>query len=103
LLPPLSAAAGSASTTTFAVTSLAASRGGHRVDGDDLDALRAARIGRSISRAGNGHDNAARDSVVSTLKSDTGLAEALPVSPQHTELAVFDYIETFSNPMRLPG
>ena len=38
------------------------------------------------------------ESFWSTFKTDTGLDEAIPVSRQHTELAVFDYIETFYNP-----
>ncbi len=94
LLGPPTAATGSASTANFAFTSMATSRGGHCVDGGYLDALRAASIGRSMSRAGNGHDNAALESFWRPLKSATGLAEAIPVSRHQTALAVFDYIET---------
>ena len=67
---------------------------------DYIEALLAAGIERSMSRAGNCYDNAAMESFWSTLKTDTGLDEAIPVSRRHTELAVFDYIETFYNPTR---
>ena len=70
------------------------------VDGDYIAALRSAGIERSMSRAGNCYDNAAMESFWSSLKSDTGLDEAIPVSRNHTKLAVFDYIETFYNPKR---
>jgi putative transposase len=75
-------------------------RGSQYVDGDYLAALHAAGIERSMSRAGNCYDNAAMESFWSTLKTDTGLDEAIPASRRHTELAVFDYIETFYNPTR---
>jgi transposase InsO family protein len=75
-------------------------RGSQYVDGDYIDALHAAGIERSMSRAGNCYDNAAMESFWSTLKTDTGLDEAIPDSRRHTELAVFDYIETFYNPTR---
>ncbi len=65
------------------------------VAGDYIAALRFAGIERSMSRAGNCYDNAAMESFWSTLKSDSGLDEAIPVSRNHTKLAVFDYIETF--------
>jgi len=65
-----------------------------------VQALAAAGIERSMSRAGNCYDNAAMESFWSTLKSDTGLDTAIPASRQHAELAVFDYIETFYNPTR---
>lgn len=39
-------------------------------------------------------------SLWSTLKTDTGLAESIPASRPHAELAVFDPIETFYNPMK---
>jgi transposase InsO family protein len=75
-----------------------------RQDGDTeyLDALRAAGIERSMNRVGNGYDNASMDSFWRTLKTDTGLATAIPDSRQHTALADFDYIETFCNPGRPP-
>ena len=75
-------------------------RGSQYVDGDYIAALRAAGIERSMSRAGNCYDNAAMESFWSTLKTDTGLDEAMPASRRHAELAVFDYIETFYNPTR---
>jgi len=75
-------------------------RGSQYVDDDYHKALLAAGIERSMSRAGNCYDNAAMESFWSTLKTDTGLAEAIPASRRHTELAVFDYIETFYNPTR---
>jgi putative transposase len=75
-------------------------RGSQYVDGDYLNALAAAGIERSMSRAGNCYDNAAMESFWSTLKTDTGLDESIPASRRHAELAVFDYIETFYNPTR---
>ena len=75
-------------------------RGSQYVDDDYIKALSAAGIERSMSRAGNCYDNAAMESFWSTLKTDTGLAESIPASRRHTELAVFDYIETFYNPTR---
>ena len=75
-------------------------RGSQYVDGDYLAALRSAGIERSLIRAGNCYDHAAMESFWSTLKSATGLDEAIPVSRNHTKLAVFDYIETFYNPKR---
>jgi transposase InsO family protein len=75
-------------------------RGSQYADGDYIAALRAVGLERSMSRAGNCYDNAAMESFWSTLKTDTGLDEAIPASRHHTELAVFDYIETFYNPER---
>ena len=75
-------------------------RGSQYVDEDYLRALHAAGIVRSMSRAGNCYDNAAMESFWSTLKTDTGLDEAIPATRHQTELAVFDYIETFYNPTR---
>lgn len=75
-------------------------RGSQYVDDDYLQALQAAGIERSMSRSGNCYDNAAMESFWSTLKSDTGLDESIPLSRRHAELAVFDYIETFYNPVR---
>ena len=75
-------------------------RGSQYVDDDYIQALSAAGIERSMSRAGNCYDNAAMESFWSTLKTDTGLDESIPSSRRHAELAVFDYIETFYNPTR---
>jgi transposase InsO family protein len=75
-------------------------RGSQYVDDDYIQALAAAGIVRSMSRAGNCYDNAAMESFWSTLKTDTGLEESIPTSRRNTELAVFDYIATFYNPTR---
>lgn len=75
-------------------------RGSQYVDEDYIQALGAAGIVRSMSRAGNCYDNAAMESFWSTLKTDTGMDESIPTSRRNTELAVFDYIETFYNPTR---
>ena len=53
-----------------------------------------------MSRKGNCYDNAAMESFWSTLKTETGLDEATPISRRAAELIVFDYIETFYNPKR---
>ena len=63
-------------------------------------ALLAARMICSMSRRGNCYDNAAMESFWSTLKIETGLDEATPISRRAAELIVFDYIETFYNPKR---
>jgi transposase InsO family protein len=75
-------------------------RGSQYVDQDYIQALGAAGIERSMSRAGNCYDNAAMESFWSSLKTDTGLDLAIPSSRRNTELIVFDYIETFYNPTR---
>jgi len=75
-------------------------RGSQYVDEDYIQALAAAGIVRSMSRAGNCYDNAAMESFWSTLKTDTGLDKSIPTSRRNTKLAVFDYIETFYNPTR---
>ena len=67
---------------------------------DYVAALAAAGIERSMSRAGNCYDNAAMESFWSTLKTETGLDAAVPISRCAAELIVFDYIETFYNPTR---
>jgi putative transposase len=53
-----------------------------------------------MSRPGNCYDNAAMESFWSTLKTETGLDEVVPISRRAAELIVFDYIETFYNPTR---
>jgi putative transposase len=75
-------------------------RGSQYVDDDYIAALKAAGFERSMSRAGNCYDNAAMESFWASLKSDTGLDNSIPTSRGHAKLAVFDYIETFYNPMR---
>ena len=75
-------------------------RGSQYVDADYLQAMAATGIERSMSRAGNCYDNATMESFWSTLKTETGLEEGLLLSRHQTELAVFDYIETFYNPVR---
>lgn len=75
-------------------------RGSQYVDTDYLKALAATGIERSMSRAGNCYDNAAMESFWSTLKTETGLEQGPLLDRRQTELAVFDYIETFYNPVR---
>jgi transposase InsO family protein len=67
---------------------------------DYAAALAEAGLVCSMSRRGNCYDNAAMESFWSTLKSDTGLDAAVPISRRAAELIVFDYIETFYNPTR---
>ena len=54
----------------------------------------------SMSRRGNCYDNAAMESFWSTLKTETSLDQAVPISRRAAELIVFDYIQTFYNPTR---
>jgi len=75
-------------------------RGSQYVDEDYVKALALAGMERSMSRAGNCYDNAAMESFWSSFKSDTGLDESIPATRRETELAIFDYIETFYNPTR---
>lgn len=64
-------------------------------------ALDTAKMICSMSRRGNCYDNAAMESFWSTLKTETGLDAATPISRRAAELIVFDYIETFYNRLRL--
>lgn len=75
-------------------------RGSQYVDHDYLKALDRAGMERSMSRSGNCYDNAAMESFWSTFKTDTGLDTSIPSTRRETELAAFDYIETFYNPTR---
>lgn len=75
-------------------------RGSQYVDANYLRALAAVGIERSMSRAGNCYDNAAMESFWSTLKTEAGLDQPGQRDRHDTELAVFDYIETFYNPVR---
>jgi putative transposase len=68
--------------------------------GEYRQALAAAGAVCSMSRRGNCYDNAAMESFWSTLKTETGLDAATPISRRAAELMVFDYIETFYNPKR---
>ena len=64
------------------------------------DALADGRMICSMSRKANCYDNAAMESFWSTLKTETGLDAATPLSRRAAEFIVFDYIETFYNPKR---
>ena len=64
------------------------------------DALVAHGLKRSMSRKGNCYDNAFIESFWSTLKVECTDRERFATRGQ-AELAIFDYIETFSNPVRL--
>jgi len=75
-------------------------RGCQYVDTEYVALLAGAGLERSMSRAGNCYDNAAMESFWSTFKTDTGLDEIVLATRRDTELAVFDYIETFYNPRR---
>jgi transposase InsO family protein len=67
---------------------------------DYAAALAAAGIVSSMSRRANCYDNAAMESFWSTLKTETGLDAAVPISRRAAEIIIFDYIETFYNPTR---
>jgi transposase InsO family protein len=73
-------------------------RGCQYASDDYLAALAVAGCEPSMSRAGNCYDNAAMESFWSTLK--TEFASTVPATRREAELAVFDYIETFYNPVR---
>jgi putative transposase len=63
-------------------------------------ALAQAGFTRSMSRKGNCYDNAFIESFWSTLKTECTERERFATRAQ-AELALFDYIETFYNPIRL--
>lgn len=75
-------------------------RGSQYVDEDYLRTLSQAGLERSMSRAGNCYDNATMESFWSTFKTETGIEETIPATRRQAELAAFDYIETFYNPVR---
>lgn len=75
-------------------------RGCQYVEHDYVRTLDQARVQRSMSRSGNCYDNAAMESFWSTLKTESGIEDDLPPSRSRAELIVFDYIETFYNPVR---
>lgn len=75
-------------------------RGVQYACGEYRKAMLAAGMICSMSRKGNCYDNAAMESFWSTLKTETGLDEATPISRRAAQLIVFDYIETFYNPKR---
>lgn len=62
--------------------------------------LRAHGLQPSMSRPGNPYDNAALESFFSTLKTEC-LRPHPPASPAETQARVFDYLESFYNPIRL--
>src|SRR5207253_423829 len=70
------------------------------VEENYVQLLQAHGVTRSMSRAGNCYDNAFVESFWSTMKAETELDLLIPKSRAETELAVFDYIETFYNPTR---
>ena len=64
------------------------------------DVLAAYGLQRSMSRKGNCYDNAYIESFWSTLKEECTERQRFATRRQ-AELAIFDYIETFYNPVRL--
>ena len=75
-------------------------RGVQYVREDYVLALAAAGIERSMSRPGNCYDNATMESFWSTLKLDTEIDIHVPATRRAAELVIFDYLETFYNPMK---
>jgi putative transposase len=75
-------------------------RGSQYASHEYKEALAAAGLIASMSRAGNCYDNAFIESFWSTCKTDTGLDRTVLPTRQDAELAIFDYIETFYNPTR---
>jgi putative transposase len=57
-------------------------------------------IQQSMSRRGNCYDNAAMESFWATLKAEC-FGRTIPATRKQARLMVFDYIETFYNPVRL--
>ena len=75
-------------------------RGVQYACGEYRAALTSKRMVCSMSRKANCYDNASMESFWSTLKTETGLDQATPISRRAAELIIFDYIETFYNPTR---
>ena len=75
-------------------------RGVQYACGDYRRALTDAGLECSMSRRGNCYDNAAMESFWSTLKTEVGLDEAVPVDRRAAELLVFNFIEGFYNRTR---
>lgn len=75
-------------------------RGVQYACGDYRRALADAGLECSMSRRGNCYDNAAMESFWSTLKTEVGLDEAVPVDRRAAELLVFNFIEGFYNRTR---
>jgi transposase InsO family protein len=63
------------------------------------NALAQLRFAQSMSRRGNCYDNAAMESFWATLKTEC-FAEGLPPTRAAATAMIFDYIETFYNPVR---
>ena len=63
-------------------------------------ALKVAGMVPSMSRAGNCYDNATMESFWSSFKVESGLDKTILDTRSQAHLAVFDYIETFYNPVR---
>jgi len=57
-------------------------------------------IDQSMSRRGHCHDNAAMESFWATLKAEC-FGRTIPPTREQARMMVFDYIETFYNPVRL--
>ena len=53
-----------------------------------------------MSRKGNCYDNAAMESFWATLKAEC-FGDTMPASQAEARSMIFDYIETFYNPVRL--
>jgi putative transposase len=62
--------------------------------------LHLSQITQSMSRKGNCYDNAAMESFWATLKAEC-FGTTIPATRAQANLMVFDYIETFYNPVRL--
>lgn len=75
-------------------------RGCQYVQQDYVRTLARARVELSMSRSGNCYYNATMELFGSTLKTEIVIDDDLPPSRSRAELTVFDYIETFYNPVR---